>query len=239
VGRLERADGGTVLLDEVGEIPGPVQAKLLRFLEDRVVEPLGGGERRTVDVRILAATHRDLPAMVAEGTFREDLFYRLDVVRIRLPALRERLEDVPLLAARFLAENGADAPEMSTDALALLQRHEWPGNVRELRNVVERASVLARGGVILPEHLPAALRGERPDDGEAGPLIASLVRAFLDRHPEGELDDLHARFEATWERPLLEEVMARTSENQVRAARWLGIHRSTLRTRLRKHRGEG
>jgi two-component system nitrogen regulation response regulator GlnG len=212
-----------------------MQAKLLRFLEEKEVEPLGGAERRRVDVRVLAATHRDLGVMVAEGAFREDLFYRLNVVSIRLPALRERLEDIPLLTARFLAEHGPEAPEISNEALEVLHRHDWPGNVRELRNAVDHAVVVARGGVIGPEHLPAAVRGGDPGGADPDALVASVVRAFLEVHPEGE-GEIHAAFEATWERPLLEEVMRRTEGNQVRAARWLGIHRSTLRSRLARYR---
>jgi DNA-binding NtrC family response regulator len=235
VGRLERADGGTLLLDEVGEIPLTIQPKLLRFLEEKEVEPLGGGERRHVDVRVLAATHRDLPEMVAEGTFREDLFYRLNVISIRLPALRERLDDIPLLTARFLAEHGAETPEISTDALDVLTGYAWPGNVRELRNAVEHAIVLARGDVILPEHLPRTVSGLRAENGDTAPYVDSIIRAFVDHHPEDGCG-IHGPFEEMWERPFLEEVMRRVDGNQVRAARWLGIHRSTLRTRLARYR---
>jgi DNA-binding NtrC family response regulator len=232
-GRLERAHGGTLFLDEIGEVPLPIQAKLLRFLEEKEVEPLGGAGRRCVDVRVLAATHRDLGELVADGTFREDLRYRLDVVTIALPALRERLEDIPLLTARFLAEHGSSGTEISPDALDALRHHSWPGNVRELRNAIEHAIVLARGGVILPEHLPAPIRADATDDGDPAAL-SSMIRAFLDAHAE-PLEGIHAVFEESWERPFLEEVMRRAEGNQVRAARWLGIHRSTLRTRLDRY----
>ena len=235
-GRLERASGGTVFLDEVAEIPPGVQAKLLRFLETRTFERLGGTGPVSVDARVIAATHRDLAARIREGLFREDLFYRLDVVTVRVPPLRERPEDVPLLVAHFLAQGrGGPAGAVSRQALDLLLAHPWPGNVRELRNAVEHARVLARGGPLLPEHLPPTVAGGA---APAGPGEDALVRAIVRRLAAEAGDregDLHARTLARFEKPLLEEILARTGGNQVRAARILGIHRTTLRERMERY----
>ncbi|HEU4395653.1 MAG TPA: sigma-54 dependent transcriptional regulator, partial [Planctomycetota bacterium] len=235
-GRLERASGGTVFLDEVAEIPPGVQAKLLRFLETRTFERLGGTGPVTVDARVIAATHRDLAARIKEGLFREDLFYRLDVVTVRVPPLRERPEDVPLLVAHFLAQGrGGPAGAVSRQALDLLLAHPWPGNVRELRNAVEHARVLARGGPLLPEHLPPTVAGGA---APVGPGEDALVRAIVRRLAAEAGDregDLHARTLARFEKPLLEEILARTGGNQVRAARILGIHRTTLRERMERY----
>jgi two-component system response regulator HydG len=167
-GRFAQAHGGTLFLDEIGEIAPAVQVKLLRFLQEREFERVGGNETISVDVRVIAATNRDLKKMVAEGTFREDLFYRLNVINLEMPALRERPSDVPLLAAHFLrkyaGENGKEIGGFATEALELLTGYAWPGNVRELENVVERAVVMAQTSqltlVDLPQHLvPAKSRG--------------------------------------------------------------------------------
>ena len=156
-GRFEQADGGTILLDEIGEISLATQIKLLRVLQEREFERVGGNETIHVDVRIIAATNRDLKQMVAEGSFREDLFYRLNVINLRLPPLRERASDIPLLVAHFLRQFESDDGKelsMSPAAMALLVRYPWPGNVRELENVVQGAVVLAEGETVEPHHLP-------------------------------------------------------------------------------------
>jgi two-component system response regulator HydG len=167
-GRFQQAHGGTLFLDEIGEISPAVQVKLLRFLQEREFERVGGNETISVDVRVIAATNRDLEKMVAEGTFREDLFYRLNVINLEMPALRARPSDVPLLAAHFLRkfadENGKTLAGFTTEALERLSSYGWPGNVRELENVIERAVVMCQGEQItvvdLPQHLvPAKLRG--------------------------------------------------------------------------------
>jgi two-component system NtrC family response regulator/two-component system response regulator HydG len=157
-GRFEQADGGTLFLDEIGEISGATQVKLLRVLQEREFERVGGNQPIRVDVRVIAATNRDLKAMVAAGTFREDLYYRLNVINLTLPALRARPSDVPALAVHFLKryaeENGKPILSISDAALAQLASYPWPGNVRELENVIERAVVLTEGASIEPEHLP-------------------------------------------------------------------------------------
>jgi len=157
-GRFEIADGGTLFLDEIGDITPTVQVKLLRFLEEREFERVGGNRTYKVDVRIVAATHRDLTKKLEEGSFREDLFYRLNVIEIHIPTLRERAADIPLLALHFLrkyaAANGKDIQGLSDEVMALLLRHTWPGNVRELENAIERAVVLADQSVLAPVHFP-------------------------------------------------------------------------------------
>ena len=169
-GRFKQADGGTLFLDEIGEIPGGTQVKLLRFLQEKTFERVGGNETLKVDVRIIAATNRDLPAEIHKGAFREDLFYRLNVVSLELPPLRDRKGDVPPLASFFLrryaAENGRAIEGISDEALAMLTAYGWPGNVREVENVIERAVVLCDGPTIEPRHLPPSVV---PQAAQAGP----------------------------------------------------------------------
>jgi DNA-binding NtrC family response regulator len=183
-GRFKQADGGTLFLDEIGEIPPAVQVKLLRFLQERAFERVGGNETLRVDVRIIAATNRDLGAEIKKGTFREDLFYRLNVVAVELPALRDRRADVPALASFFLrryaSENGKTIETFADDALAALLEYRWPGNVRELENVVERAVVLCDGHRIEKKHLsPTVVPAE---DGESLPPIPGSTIADLERY---------------------------------------------------------
>ncbi len=183
-GRFKQADGGTLLLDEISEVPMGTQVKLLRFLQERTFERVGGNETLKVDVRIIAATNKDLKEAIARGTFREDLFYRLNVVAIDLPPLRERKGDVPALAnfflRRYAAENGRAIEGIGEDALARLTSYAWPGNVRELENVVERAVVLCDGPQIEPKHLPASLVPTEERDG-APPIPGSTI-ADLERY---------------------------------------------------------
>ncbi len=183
-GRFKQADGGTLFLDEIGEVPAAVQVKLLRFLQERTFERVGGNETLRVDVRIIAATNRDLGAEIKKGAFREDLFYRLNVVAVELPALRDRRADVPALASFFLrryaSENGKTIETFADDALAALLEYRWPGNVRELENVVERAVVLCDGHRIEKKHLsPTVVPAE---DGEALPPIPGSTIADLERY---------------------------------------------------------
>jgi DNA-binding NtrC family response regulator len=183
-GRFKQADGGTLFLDEIGEVPAAVQVKLLRFLQERTFERVGGNETLRVDVRIIAATNRDLGAEIKKGAFREDLFYRLNVVAVELPALRDRRADVPALASFFLrryaAENGKTIETFADDALAALLEYRWPGNVRELENVIERAVVLCDGHRIEKKHLsPTVVPTE---DGETLPPIPGSTIADLERY---------------------------------------------------------
>jgi DNA-binding NtrC family response regulator len=210
-------------------MPAPLQAKLLRFLEDGVVERLGGNERRRVDVRILAATNQDLEARRAAGAFRSDLFYRLRVGEIRLPALRERIEDIPLLVAHFFEEEKSDK-EIARETLELLRRYPWPGNVRELRNTLLQAHALAPSRFILPEHLPAHVR-RFPETGSPASVL-EFIEAFVRGTTGGPL---YERFLEAVEKPLLARVLEETHGNRALAAKRLGLHRTTLRTKLRKY----
>ncbi len=210
-GLLETADGSTCLLDEVGELTAPLQAKLLRVLQERVIRRVGGNDPIAVNVRIVAATNRDLKKRVEEGAFREDLYYRLNVVPIHVPALRERREDVPLLAQHFLRKYAGAAGKpvagFAPEALALLTAHAWPGNVRELEHAVERAVALASSALVLPEDVPPEVRG-----GPAPPPTLPQQRMTLDA------------LKVWYVNTVLEEAAG----NKVRAAEILGIDRRTL-----------
>jgi two-component system, NtrC family, nitrogen regulation response regulator GlnG len=240
LGKLELAHGGTLFLDEIGDMPQELQTKLLRALQERTIERVGGHESIRIDVRVLAATSRDLETMMREGRFREDLFYRLNVVALTLPPLRERRRDVPLLVEHFLAKYAVELGErgVAPEALDRLVGHEWPGNVRELENVVQRAMVMATSGVILPEHLPIG-----PVSAAASVAIDATLEEIIERkllecvrglreHTSANLYDLMI---GLVEKPLLRAVLRETSGNQVRAAHILGINRNTLRKKLTEH----
>ncbi len=223
IGAFEQANGGTLLLDEIGELERDVQPRLLRVLEDRSLRPVGASGFRRVDVRIVAATNRDLAREVEEGRFRRDLYHRLAVVRIRMPALRERKEDIPLLTDSLLAGTGS---RLAPAASALLQQHDWPGNVRELRNVIERGMALAGpGGVIEPdalgiEHAPSARTPA--ESAPAGP------------HPE-TYHDARRMVLDVWERRFVEDLVTLTRGNVSEAARLAGVGRAHLHRLIRKH----
>ncbi len=180
-GRFQLAEGGTILLDEIGDLPLPLQAKILRVLQERVFEPLGGVQGVATDVRVIAATNRDLERMVAEGTFRQDLYYRLNVVRMTLPPLRERKGDLPLLIDHSLRrrgrQGGKDIQGLTADAMRLLSAHSFPGNIRELENILEYACILCPGGLIDVEHLPADVRAcEHPGPDSSRPPSMEEIR---------------------------------------------------------------
>ena len=211
-GLFEEADGGTCFLDEVGDISLAMQAKLLRVLQEHEIKRVGETEPVRIDVRIVAATNKNLEQLVAERKFREDLFYRLNVVSIHLPSLRERLEDLPLLADHFLrkyaGENEKLVPRISTEALDLMVNYLWPGNVREMENVLERAVTLSHHSVILPEDLPRRLRGEPS---------AAHIKSLPSHIPLSELEKLY-----------IQKVLEETGGNKKKAADILGIDRRTL-----------
>ncbi len=215
-GRLAVADRGTLFLDEIGDVSPAMQTRLLRVLQERVYEPLGSVEPVPVDVRIVAATHRDLDELVRAGKFRDDLYYRINVVRLRLPPLRERREDIPLLVDRFVTRfsrvQNKDIAGVSDAALAILMAHDYPGNVRELENIIEHAFVLCRGGLIEPQHLPPALHGA------AGQVPRRLKTALT----LAELEAIH-----------ISDALRRHEGNRAAAARELGINPSTLFRKLK------
>ena len=232
-GRFEAAHGGTLLLDEIGEVPLSVQVKLLRVLQEREIERLGENQTRKVDVRIIAATHRDLPAMVSRSEFRADLYYRLRVLPLHLPALRERSEDIPLLANAMLANILTRHPgrdlQISSEALGALSAYRWPGNVRELGNALEYAVVQADGATILSRHLPPEIYKAAQAGGssavEAPAQAASLVQRYY-RSPvqqEGQ------------EKEMLLLALKETGGNKAAAAVKLGMSRTTLWKKLKQH----
>ena len=239
-GRFEQAAGGTLFLDEIGDMPMEAQTRLLRVLQSGEFTSVGGARTIRVDVRIVAATNRDLNAQVAAGQFREDLFYRLNVVPIALPALRERRQDIALLARHFLdhaAIQGLPRRQLGSDALTELGAHDWPGNVRELENLMRRLAVLARDEVIGADAIRAmigtqAIIGE-PVDIEIGHAVRAMIERIARDNPAA-LDDgtLYDRVIGEVERPLIEAMLARHGQNQLRAARAMGINRNTLRKRL-------
>lgn len=221
-GLVEVADGGTLFLDEVGELSLALQGKLLRFLEDHTFRRVGGTEDLSVDVRVVAATNRDLERMVEEGEFRADLYYRLSTLPVEIPPLRERDEDIPALAKHLLelyaGEFGKEVRSISPEAHELLARHPWPGNVRELRNVIERAVLLAPGDTIGPELLPAEIRSPSPPEPTAP----------VELGPEGT--DLEAL-----EASLLRQALEQAEGNQTEAGRLLGLTRHQVRRRMEKY----
>jgi two-component system nitrogen regulation response regulator GlnG len=243
-GRFEQAIGGTLFLDEIGDMPLEAQTRLLRVLQNGEYLPVGGRTPIRADVRIIAATHRDLRQLVRQGLFREDLFYRLNVVPIRLPALRERSEDVPELAAHFLAEAvAAGLPAKSFEAAALdrLKRHPWPGNVRELENLIRRLAALYPQEAIGPEVVEAELAEAAPAQlapsrGESlSEAVERHLRGYFAAHRDGiPAAGLYDRVLREIERPLLQLSLAATRGNQIRAAELLGLNRNTLRKKLRE-----
>jgi two-component system nitrogen regulation response regulator GlnG len=235
IGRFSEASGGTLFLDEIGDMPADLQAKLLRVLQDQVVTPVGAQRSEKVDVRIVAATHRDLDVLVSNGSFREDLLYRLRVMPIHLPALRERSEDIEVLAEYFIAcyaDDLAGGARFLTDSAAgFLGRCPWPGNVRELENAIKRALVLSTGEVLTQEDF-AFLESE-----SAEPDAADLLRRLIERDVKKALEnretgEIYRAWLERIERPLLETVLSHTDGNQIRAAALLGINRNTLRKKI-------
>lgn len=237
-GRFQLARGGTLFLDEVGELPLPLQPKLLRAIQERVVEPLGAVKPVETDVRIVAATNRDPREEVREGRFREDLYYRLNVLELRIPPLRERLDDLPILASHLLRKlgrkNRKEVRAVSPEFLDALSRYDWPGNVRELENVLERALILARADVLTPDLLPPQIL-EAHEAGPGGRIVlpartaggAETPRAVPDVSPGALLDEA--------ERQALIQALQAHEGHRERTADALGISRRTLQYKLKKH----
>jgi two-component system nitrogen regulation response regulator GlnG len=246
-GKFHAAAGGTLFLDEIGEMPLSLQAKLLRVLESKSFFPVGADREVQVDVRIVAATNRDLAEEARAGRFRGDLYYRLNVLQLELPPLRDRLDDIPLLAEWLLEKNarehGGPRRELSAEAMDWLRDYTWPGNVRELENMLVRASTFAQGPVIRAEDLagPTAASGRRPGSAPeesfedmARRRLAPVVRSFPEPG-KGQRSDLHPLAVGTVERVLLELVLQRMGGNQLKAAKLLGINRNTLKRKLDEH----
>jgi two-component system nitrogen regulation response regulator GlnG len=248
IGKFEQCSGGTLFLDEVADLSPLVQTKILRLVQEQEFERLGGDEVIHTDVRLLAATNRDLEALVAEGRFRQDLYFRLSVYSIHLPPLRERGEDIGLLVQhylrRFNRELGRDVQGIAPEALTLLQRYPWPGNVRELQSVLKQALLQATGPILTPDLLPASLRksnghataplGSPLQSAPAGNTHPFSLERFIDERLQAGSEDLYAETLHSMERVLLTRVLQHTGGSQLRAAKILGITRGSLRRKLRE-----
>ena len=237
IGKFEQCSGGTLFLDEVGDMAPLTQTKLLRLLQEQRFERVGGNETVQTDVRLIAATNCDLEELVEAGQFRRDLYYRLNVFSIQLPPLRERGDDLPLLVEhfvqRFARELGKDVQRVAPEVLDILRRHTWPGNVRELQSVLKQALLHATGPVLVPEFLPASLRGDGQPNGPAASTMVADWDQFLKVRLQAGSTHLYAEALALMERQLLTGVLRHTQGNQVQAAKILGITRGSLRNKIR------
>lgn len=228
IGRFEAAEGGTLLLDEIGDIPPGIQVKLLRVLQEREIVRLGENHTRKVDVRVIAATHRNLALMVEQGEFREDLYYRLCVIPIHVPALRDRKEDISMIANKLLVDLSdhykRDVTRLAHESLLALEAYDWPGNIRQLFNALEYAMVHADEGIIQPHHLPPDIKHESGpfSNPKASPL--TLTRSYY-RPPSGQEDELG----------IISRVLAETGGNKAEAARKLGMSRTSLWKKLKRN----
>ena len=236
IGRFEQAHGGTLFLDEIGDLNANTQSKLLRVLQEKCIQRLGGDATIAVDARVLAATHRDLEAAIKERAFREDLYYRLSVVTIHLPSLSERAEDIPDLVRFFLQrygrEYGLDAPSIQAEAITFLQTQPWPGNVRELENVIRQALLLARPFGIGLEHVQQVLAKSRKPANVADQTHAAYVADLLARVQRGEEQNAYLKMISDLEPELFAQAIQLAQGNQAKAARWLGIGRPRMREKL-------
>ncbi|NQU15979.1 MAG: sigma-54-dependent Fis family transcriptional regulator [Desulfobacteraceae bacterium] len=240
VGKIQQAHGGTILLDEIGDMPSSIQAKILRLLQDKSIERLGGREIIPVDVRIIAATNRDLEVALAEGRFREDLYYRLKVVTIWLPPLLERPEDIPYLIEYFLskyaAEGGVENPGITKEAMNLLINYSWPGNVRELANTIQKTLIFNRGGPLGPDDIAQTIGGEREgrkplDHKQYQGMREWICEALISSKEEKAFDSCMNRFASI----IIGEALNLTGGNRSRAAKLLGISRPTLHSKIDKY----
>jgi nitrogen regulation protein NR(I) len=239
IGRFEQADGGTLFLDEIGDMTLSTQVKLVRVLQERSLQRLGGKETIPVDVRVIAATHRDLRRTIEQKEFREDLYYRLSVVTINLPPLRDRREDIPALVEYFMKKHGealdVAEPSIHAEAMQVLQSQSWPGNVRELENVVRKMLLVAGSYTVNPDHVRAAIN-RSPGPLEIGDrTLRDIAGALLAAGQRGELADAHGRLLEAAEREIITQAIGLTRGNQLQAARLLGISRLTLREKLTQY----
>ncbi|HEV2392058.1 MAG TPA: sigma-54 dependent transcriptional regulator [Verrucomicrobiae bacterium] len=236
IGRFEQAHGGTIFLDEIGDLNANTQSKLLRVLQERTIQRLGGDETIAVDVRVLAATHRDLETAIQEREFREDLFYRLSVVTIQLPSLAERSEDIPDLTRffiqRYAKEFGVELPSVQPEAVVFLQEQTWPGNVRELENVIRQALLLARPFAITLEHVQQVLAKTHKPPALAAQTHSAYIADLLARVQRGEERNAYAKMIADLEPELFAQAIRLAQGNQAKAARWLGVTRLRVREKL-------
>jgi nitrogen regulation protein NR(I) len=236
IGRFEQADHGTIFLDEIGDMMPGTQVKLMRVLQEKSLQRLGGKETVPVDVRVIAATHRDLEAAIKQNQFREDLYYRISVVVLNLPPLRERKEDIPDLVRFFLqkyaAEFGVENPAIHPEAVEFLRGQPWPGNVRELENVTRKMLLLAQSYTISVEHVRSVLAKINLPASLATESLQAFADELLAAAQRGELTEVHARLHETVERVLFSRAIELAHGNQSKVARWLGISRMTMREKL-------
>ncbi len=236
IGRFEQSNHGTIFLDEIGYMNPGTQVKLLRVLQEKCLQRLGGRESIPVDVRVLTATHHDLESAIRQKLFREDLFYRLNVVALTLPPLRQRKEDIPELVRYFLGKYGAELgtpqPSIHPEALEFLAAHSWPGNVRELENALRKSLLLAQGYTINADHVRTALNKDGGLAGSASQTLGEYVDGLLAAAQSGELTEVHARVLESAERELFRRAIDLARGNQAKAARWLGVSRITMKAKL-------
>jgi DNA-binding NtrC family response regulator len=236
IGRFEQANGGTLFLDEIGDLNANTQGKLLRVLQERCIQRLGSEANIPVDVRVLAATHRDLEGAIQEKEFREDLFYRLSVVTITLPPLSERPEDIPQLAKYFIQrygkELGLETQSVQPEAISFLQGHPWPGNVRELENVIRQALLLARPFAISRDHVQQVFAKAHKPATNSGQSHTAYIADLLARAQSGEIPDAYSKMIADLEPELFKQAIQLAQGNQAKAARWLGVTRLKMREKL-------
>jgi DNA-binding NtrC family response regulator len=236
IGRFEQAHGGTILLDEIGDMTPGTQVKLVRLLQEKSLQRVGGKENIPLDVRVIAATHRDLESAIMRKEFREDLYYRLNVVAITLPPLRQRREDIAGLTRYFLHKHGPSLgnsePSIQAEAMEFLHGQPWPGNVRQLENIVRKALLLAQNYTVTAEHARAALDKSAAPHFSPTRAFSEYVDELLAAARRGELADAHARAMGAAERELFARAITEAGGNQAKAARWLGITRVTMKAKL-------
>jgi nitrogen regulation protein NR(I) len=236
IGRFEQANGGTIFLDEIGDMDANLQAKLLRVLQEKTIQRVGGKETVPVDVRIIAATHRDLEAAIRERLFREDLFYRLSGITITLPPLSQRIEDIPDMIRYFLRRHGPEAgvaaPSITPEAIAFLQSQTWPGNVRELENAVRKALLFARDYTIGVDHVKEIVAKARQPLTASQQTHAEYISDLMDQVERGDMQNAFGKMLADLEPELYSQAIRRTHGNLTKAAQWLGVTRLKMREKL-------
>jgi nitrogen regulation protein NR(I) len=236
VGRFEQANRGTIFLDEIGELSVNTQAKLLRVLQEQTIQRLGGKETLAIDTRVIAATHRNLEEKIAGGEFREDLYYRLNVITIDLPPLRERREDIPGLIQYFFRKHGAElgvrAPAITPEGIEALKEQPWPGNVRELENVLRHLMLATREFTIDEDLVREALQKAKRMSKSQSVTLSEWIEELLEAARQGTMDDIHSKVNEAVERELFSQAIRMANGNQTQAAKWLGISRLTMREKL-------
>jgi DNA-binding NtrC family response regulator len=239
IGRFEQANGGTLFLDEIGDTSLSTQVKLLRVLQEKTIQRLGGKETIAVDVRVITATHRNLELAIQEKEFREDLFYRLNVAAVYVPPLRERKEDIEDLINYFLRRHGRELgvskPSISADAIKYLEQQDWPGNVRELENVIRKALLSSHGFTITLESVSAITTTKKFPSSTPEHTVSNYVTELLERAKKGELENIHSVFTETVERELYSQAIQLAGGDQSKAAKWLGVSRPTMREKLTRY----